>query len=399
MEEISNYLSENTIAVIGLGNVGLPLATEFSKKFTTIGFDIDSRKIASLSDSHSNENLSFTDTINNISHCNIYIIAVATFVTESYEPQLDALKAATTAVAKILKTGDLVIFESTVYAGCTEEVCVPILEKSGLTFNKDFSVGYSPERINTADNLHVLSNTIKITSGSTPEVAQRVDQLYRSIVNVGTYLAPSIKVAEASKILENAQRDINIAFINNVAVILTEKNIPFDEVWKASSTKWNFMKFSTGLVGGDCLPLASSYINFLSLEKNNILSAAREINDSMPSKIASIIKQKLPNENLRVLILGISYKPNTPSIKGSLVPNLIHELQEKFLKVDVFDPFAEPNDLITVDYFDEKTQPYACVIKAVNHRIFENLNYNDFCDNNTLVFDISTFSFKKHLHK
>ncbi|MFN3488729.1 MAG: nucleotide sugar dehydrogenase, partial [Emticicia sp.] len=269
MTEIRNTFN---IAIIGLGNIGLPLAVALGEKYQTVGFDIDTSKIERLSREKFSSNLSFTHNINTLSNCNIFIVAVSTSVNEDENPDLRHLTKATESVANLLKKDDLVIYESTVFSGCTEEICVPILEKiSGLKFNIDFFVGYSPERINTADDIHTLKNTIKITSGSTPETAQKVDKLYRSIVEAGTYLAPSIKVAEAAKLLENAQRDINIAFMNNVATILTENNISFEEVWQASSTKWNFLKFSPGLVGGDCLPLASQYLNYLSDKKENTL--------------------------------------------------------------------------------------------------------------------------------
>lgn len=291
------------------------------------------------------------------------------------------------------------IYESTVFPGCTEEICVPILEEiSGFKFNMDFFVGYSPERINTADNLHTLKNTIKITSGSNPETARRVDELYRSIVEAGTYLAPSIKVAEAAKLLENAQRDINIAFMNNVATILTEKGIPFEEVWQASSTKWNFLKFSTGLVGGDCLPLASHYLNHLSDKKENMLSVTRKTNDDLPQTITKLVSAKLQEvfsqtTSIKILILGICYKPNTPSIKGSLVIDLVEKLTQSNAQIDVFDPVAEPNTVVNIESISEDQQ-YHLIIKATNHQIFESLNLSDFALPQALLFNISTFSFK-----
>lgn len=386
------------IAIIGLGNIGLPLAIALGKKYPTIGFDIDASKIERLESGISLANLSFTNNINSLSNCNIFIIAVSTSVGKDGNPDLHHLLTATQNIALLLKKDDLVIYESTVFPGCTEDICVPILEKiSGLKFNIDFFVGYSPERINTADTIHTLKNTIKITSGSNPDTAQRVDELYRSIVEAGTYLAPSIRVAEAAKLIENAQRDINIAFMNNVATILTENNISFEEVWQASSTKWNFLKFSPGLVGGDCLPLASQYLNYLSDKTENTLSVARQINDSLPQTITKLVFAKLQevfpqNAALKILVLGISYKPNTPSIKGSLIIDLVEKLNTNKAQIDVFDPVAEPNNIVNIESLSENQQ-YNLVIRATNHQIFENLNYPDLALPNALLFNISTFSF------
>ena len=386
------------IAIIGLGNIGLPLAIALGEKYRTIGFDIDTSKIKRLASETSSANLSFTNTIHTLSNCYIFIIAVSTSVDKDGNPDLHHLLTATQSIAPLLKKDDLVIYESTVFPGCTEGICVPILEKiSGLKFNIDFFVGYSPERINTADTIHTLKNTIKITSGSNPKTAQRVDELYQSIVEAGTYLAPSIRVAEAAKLIENAQRDINIAFMNNVATILTENNISFEEVWQASSTKWNFLKFSTGLVGGDCLPLASQYLNHLSDKKDNTLSVARQINNTLPQTITNLVFAKL-NEvfpqkaTFKILVLGISYKPNTPSIKGSLIIDLVEKLNKNKAQIAVFDPVAEPNAIVNINSLSNNQQ-YHLIIKATNHQIFENLNYTDFALPNALLFIISTFSF------
>ena len=386
------------IAIIGLGNIGLPLAIALGEKYRTIGFDIDTSKIKRLASETSSANLSFTNTIHTLSNCHIFIIAVSTSVDQEGNPDLHHLLTATQSIAPLLKKDDLVIYESTVFPGCTEGLCVPILEKiSGLKFNIDFFVGYSPERINTADTIHTLKNTIKITSGSNLETAQRVDELYRSIVEAGTYLAPSIRVAEAAKLIENAQRDINIAFMNNVATILTENNISFEEVWQASSTKWNFLKFSTGLVGGDCLPLASQYLNHLSDKKDNTLSVARQINDTLPQTITNLVFAKLnevfPQKAIfKILVLGISYKPNTPCIKGSLIIDLVEKLNKNKAQIAVFDPVAEPNAIVNINSLSNNQQ-YHLIIKATNNKIFENLNYTDFALPNALLFIISTFSF------
>lgn len=386
------------IAIIGLGNIGLPLAIALGEKYRTIGFDIDTSKIKRLASETTSANLSFTNTIHTLSNCYIFIITVSTSVDQEGNPDLHHLLTATQSIAPLLKKDDLVIYESTVFPGCTEGLCVPILEKiSGLKFNIDFFVGYSPERINTADTIHTLKNTIKITSGSNPETAQRVDELYQSIVEAGTYLAPSIRVAEAAKLIENAQRDINIAFMNNVATILTENNISFEEVWQASSTKWNFLKFSTGLVGGDCLPLASQYLNHLSDKKDNTLSVARQINDTLPQTITNLVFAKLnevfPQKAIfKILVLGISYKPNTPCIKGSLIIDLVEKLNKNKAQIAVFDPVAEPNAIVNINSLSNNQQ-YHLIIKATNHQIFENLNYTDFALPNALLFNISNFSF------
>ncbi len=391
-------ISNPHIAIFGLGNIGLPLAIALGEKYPTIGFDIDATKIERLESEVSLANLSFTNNKNLLSNCNIFIIAVSTLVDKDGNPDLYHLLTATQSIALLLKKDDLVIYESTVFPGCTEDICVPVLEKiSGLKFNIDFFVGYSPERINTADTIHTLKNTIKITSGSNPETAKRVDALYRLIVEAGTYLAPSIRVAEAAKLIENAQRDINISFMNNVATILTQNNISFDEVWQASSTKWNFLKFSPGLVGGDCLPLASQYLNYLSDKTENTLSVARQINDSLPQTITKLVFAKLQvvfpqNAALKVLVLGISYKPNTPSIKGSLIIDLVEKLNTNKAQIDVFDPVAEPNNIVNIESLSDNQQ-YHLVIRATNHQIFENLNYPDFALPNALLFNISTFSF------
>ncbi len=388
------------IAIIGLGNIGLPLAIALSEKYPTIGFDIDASKIERLASETSSANLSFTNNKNTLSNCNIFIFAVTTLIGKDGNPDLNHLLNATESIAFLLKKDDLVIYESTVFPGCTEDICVPILEKiSGLKFNIDFFVGYSPERINTADTIHTLKNTIKITSGSNPETAQKVDELYRSIVEAGTHLAPSIRVAEAAKLIENAQRDINIAFMNNVATILTENNISFEEVWHASSTKWNFLTFSTGLVGGDCLPLASQYLNHLANKKDNTLSVARQINDTLPQTITNFVFAKLHEvfpqnaKTFKILVLGISYKPNTPSIKGSLIIELVENLNKNKAQTDVFDPVSEPNKIVNIESLSNKKQ-YHLIIRATNHQIFENLNYPDLALPKALLFNISAFSFK-----
>lgn len=401
---------ENTIAVIGLGNIGLPLAIELGKKYTTIGFDLDTQRIASLNQGINSretdspvftipQKLTFSDNKTAIKKCNIFIIAVQTNVDSDGKPDINTLISASYMIGGLLKKEDLVIYESTVYPGCTENVCVPILEQnSGLKFNQGFFVGYSPERINTADSIHTLRNTIKITAGSDEATAQRVDKLYKSIIDAGTYHVSSIKIAEASKLIENAQRDINIAFMNNMANILSAQNIPFDEVLNASSSKWNFLKFSPGLVGGDCLPLASHYLHYFSNENKNILSISREINDNMPLTIAKLVEDKLrlifPKvANKHVLILGIAYKPNTSSIKGSLIPSLIDALKALNFNIDVYDPISEQSNIAQIEQIIFEKQ-YHLIIKATKHQIFDNLDLSLIGIENSLTFDINQFSFK-----
>ncbi|WP_435354430.1 nucleotide sugar dehydrogenase [Emticicia sp. SJ17W-69] len=407
---IEKELDNSKIAVMGLGNIGLPLAIELGKKYTTVGFDLESQRILSLKqgidsrNAHSptftiSEKLIFSTEISSLHDCNIYIVAVPTSTYNDGKPNLQALLAVTQTISSLLKKNDLVIYESTVFPGCTENICVPILELySGLKFNNDFFVGYSPERINTADSLHTLSNTIKITAGSTPVTAQKVDQLYKSIVLAGTFPVKSIKVAEAAKLVENAQRDINIAFMNDVANILSTNEVPFDEVWDASSTKWNFLKFTPGLVGGDCLPLASQYLDYLSDGTTNTLSTARHINENVPYAIAKLVETKLKQNfgeltDFNVLILGVAYKPNTSSIKGSLVPTLIEALQTSRLNTDVYDPVAEPSEILMLSKISDEKK-YHLIIRATNHQVFEDLDYSSIGHDNFLNFDIHQFRFK-----
>lgn len=400
---------ENKIAVIGLGNIGLPLAIEFGRKYQTLGFDLDKERITTLSQGIDNrnvnnkpievpKNLTFSSEIEGLKACNIFILAVQTTTNNDDTPNISVLINASQMVASCLKLGDLVVYESTVYPGCTENVCVPVLEQfSGLVYNRDFFIGYSPERINTVDAVHTLTNTIKITAGSDKKTAVRVDELYKSIIYVGTCPVASIKIAEAAKLLENAQRDINIAFMNEVAAILTAHDISFDEVLKASSTKWNFLKFSPGLVGGECLPLASNYLNHLSKVKEGVLHSSRKVNEGLPQTIAQIIEEKLsvhfPNiDDPQILILGITYKPNSPDSKGSLVPVIFAILSSRGLSVDAYDPIVVNASISTIDTIlsDKK---YHLIVKATNHSIFEQLNYAEFTQNKYLFFDIQQFSF------
>lgn len=400
---------EDVVAIIGLGNIGLPLALAFGERYNTIGFDLDAERVNALQQGLDNRTstafrlkthnrLTFSYDVQQLTNCTIFIIAVPTSTNYDGTPNLSALKSASYMVASCLKVGDLVIYESTVYPGCTETICVPILEQfSSLIYNTDFFVGYSPERINTADNQHTLSNTIKITAGSNKQTAQRVDELYKSIVEVGTYSVSSIQIAEAAKLVENAQRDVNIAFMNEVSAILTINNIRFEEMWNACCTKWNFLPFKPGLVGGECLPLASNYLRFLARQKEGLLSCTRNINDNLPLVITQTIEEKLKTqfpelESPKILILGVTYKPNSSTIKGSIVPVLFTFLNSKGLSVECYDPLVVDANISMIEIITSDKK-YHLIIKAINHDIFEYLDFSTIVYENCLVFDVQNFSF------
>lgn len=363
------------IAIIGLGYVGLPLARLFATKYQVVGFDIDSKRIAELN-SGTDKTLEVEDeilqavlvsdfkvaekglicssTLEDIADCNFYIITVPTPVDKNNRPDLTPLQKASQAVGKVLKKGDIVIYESTVYPGVTEEECVPILaECSGLTFNNDFFAGYSPERINPGDREKTVEKIMKVTSGSTPEVGKIVDDLYRSIILAGTHLAPSIKVAEASKVIENAQRDINIAFVNELAKIFSLMDIDTHEVLKAAGTKWNFLPFKPGLVGGHCIGVDPFYLAQKAQEigyYSELILAARRLNDSMGSFIASrvvklMIKKGVQVNGATILMLGITFKENCPDIRNTKVVDVIRSLEDYDIKVTIYDPWANPADI------------------------------------------------------
>lgn len=408
----------STIAIIGLGYVGLPLGIEFSKKYKVIGFDIFEKRIHELKTAHdrtlevNSEDLKkamknqmvFTSDIKDLKKANIYIVTVPTPIDKSKQPDLTPLIKASQSVGSVLKKNDIVIYESTVYPGATEEVCVPILEKfSNLKFNKDFFCGYSPERINPGDKEHTVSKILKVTSGSTPKIAKKVDELYKSIITAGTFKAKSIKVAEAAKVIENTQRDINIAFINELAMIFNKMNIDTQAVLEAAKTKWNFLPFSPGLVGGHCIGVDPYYLTHkaqsLGFHPKMIL-AGRRINDNMGSYVASqIIKLMIKNKktilNSKVLILGITFKENCPDIRNSKVIDVIHELKEFGCKVHVVDPWADKEEVQTIYSFDLKDikrikiEDYDCVVLAVSHKEFKDLSIKK-----PLVYDIKSF-FKK----
>jgi len=404
------------IAVIGLGYVGLPLAVEFGKKFEVIGFDINKRRIEELENGYDRTmevekdellkalKLKYSHNSDDIKDCNRYIVTVLTPIDKHKRPDLMPLIKASATVGGVLKRNDIVIYESTVYPGCTEEVCVPILEKeSGLKFNKDFFCGYSPERMNPGDKVHKVTSILKVTSGSTEKIAKKVDELYKTIVKAGTHLAPSIKVAEAAKIIENTQRDLNIAFVNELSIIFNKIGINTSDVLDAASTKWNFIKFQPGLVGGHCIGVDPYYLTHKAQEIGyhpEIILAGRRMNDNMGRYVASqvikhMIKKGKTILNSKVLILGITFKENCPDIRNTRVIDVIDELKEFGCVVDIYDPWADPEE-VKSEYsiniiHDEKPniQKYEAIILSVAHDEFRTLD-GSFSDDQ-VVFDVKSF--------
>lgn len=353
------------IAVIGLGYVGLPLAVEFGKQHPVIGFDINQNRINELKSGTdhtlevndeelaSAKQLQFSSDINELSECNFYIVTVPTPIDEYKQPDLTPLIKASTAIGSVLNIGDIVVYESTVYPGATEEVCIPELERSsGLTFNKDFYAGYSPERINPGDKEHRVTNILKVTAGSTPEVADLVDDIYNLIITAGTHKAPSIKVAEAAKVIENTQRDVNIALINELAVIFNKMGIDTEAVLNAAGTKWNFLPFRPGLVGGHCIGVDPYYLTHKAQAigyNPEIILAGRRLNDSMGKYVVTqlvktMIKKRIQVEGAKVLILGLSFKENCPDVRNTKVIDIVHELKEYNINVDVLDPWVDADE-------------------------------------------------------
>jgi UDP-N-acetyl-D-glucosamine/UDP-N-acetyl-D-galactosamine dehydrogenase len=403
------------IGIIGLGYVGLPLAVEFGKKYPVVGLDKSQKRIHELQNGIDttleidNENLisskylTYTTNAEDIKACNYYIVTVPTPVDKYKKPDLIPLMSATETVGKVLKKGDIVIYESTVYPGCTEEDCAPVLEKSsGLTFNKDFYCGYSPERINPGDKEHTLTKILKVTSGSTPGIARKVDELYNSIITAGTHPAPSIKVAEAAKVIENTQRDINIAFVNELALIFHRMGIDTNDVLKVAGTKWNFLSFTPGLVGGHCIGVDPYYLTFkaesLGYHPEVILSG-RRINDNMGVYVASrVIKimtrkgHKIKGSN--ILILGITFKENCPDIRNSRVIDIITELKDYGCSIDVFDPWANSDEVMHEYSFKLKENidaRYDAIVLAVAHDKFKELNLSAHANSNSIFFDVKGF--------
>lgn len=404
----------NEIAIIGLGYVGLPLAIEFGKKFKTTGFDIDRKRIEELKIGIDKTNevskiqfdnacfISFSYNIEDIKKANIYIITVPTPIDKFNTPDLRPLLIASAMVGKLLKKNDIVIYESTVYPGCTEEDCVPVLEKeSGLTYNKDFFCGYSPERINPGDKINTLVNIKKVTSGSNVEIANVVDELYKSIIVAGTHKAPNIKVAEASKAIENAQRDLNIAFVNELAMLFDKIGIDTKDVLDAASTKWNFLNYKPGLVGGHCIGVDPYYLSSKASSvgfHSNVILAGRRVNDGMGSFIANkilnlIVSKGLLNLDTKILILGVTFKENCSDIRNTKVLDIYKELIKYNLNVNIYDPIADKNEVnaeLKINLVSNLDR-YDCIILAVAHDIFLNSNLVDLKKSeSSIIFDVKS---------
>jgi UDP-N-acetyl-D-galactosamine dehydrogenase len=416
-------MSYPKIAIIGLGYVGLPLAVAFAKKYPVVGFDINQSRVDELnsgtdhtlevSDKDLKEALTNNDSpamklsteSNDMKEATIFIVTVPTPTDKNRQPVLTPLVKASETIGRILKDGDIVIYESTVYPGVTEEVCVPVLEQfSGKTFNKDFFAGYSPERINPGDKEHTITTILKVTSGSTPEIAKRVDDLYASIITAGTHLATSIRVAEAAKVIENSQRDINIAFVNELSKIFRLLNIDTNAVLEAAATKWNFIKFSPGLVGGHCIGVDPYYLAQKALEVGynpEIILSGRRINDGMGKYVANeVIKLMLNKEakvkNGKALVLGITFKENCPDTRNTKAIDVIEELKKYNMDVDVCDPWADKQEVKTLFDIDllrceDLKLTYDTVILAVSHNEFLNLDFEALKNDNAVVFDVKSF--------
>ncbi len=408
--------------MIGLGYVGLPLAVEFAKHYPVIGFDINQQRIDDINTGHDStlevedENLQsvllqnppvgkglyLTSKLDEISDCNIYIVTVPTPVDKNNRPDLTPLIKASQSIGKVIKKGDIVIYESTVYPGCTEEDCIPEIEKaSGLKMNLDFFGGYSPERINPGDKEHTVTTIHKITSGSTPEIAEEVDQLYKKVIKAGTHKAPSIRVAETAKVIENSQRDINIAFVNELARICSHMNLDTRAVLDAAGTKWNFLKFSPGLVGGHCIGVDPYYLAQKSQEMGyhpEIILAGRRMNDGMGAWIAAQVVKLMINKdvaikNARVLVLGITFKENCPDIRNTKVLDVVKELETFGCKVDIYDPWANASD-VKHEYQREiiptfQMNDYSAIVLAVAHNQFKTLDFSTRSPK-TVLYDIKS---------
>jgi UDP-N-acetyl-D-galactosamine dehydrogenase len=416
-------MENKKIGVVGLGYVGLPLAVEFSKKFNVVGFDINPTRVQKLNNyldetleissielqnvlsKNINNGLKITDILHELNSCNIYIITVPTPIDKSNNPDLRPIFSATKMIGQLLKKNDIVIYESTVYPGLTEEECVPILENcSNLVFNVDFFVGYSPERINPGDKLHTLSKIVKVTSGSTKDSAVVIDNLYKSIIEAGTFMASSIKVAEAAKVIENTQRDLNIAFVNELAKIFRLLKIDTTEVLEAASTKWNFLNFKPGLVGGHCIGVDPYYLaqkaQYLGYHPEIIL-AGRRINDSMGKYIATEVVKLMISKEIKIkksksLILGFTFKENCPDVRNSKVIDIYKELVNYEIDVDIYDPLANTEEvekeygikLVNSDIL-HCIENYKSIIIAVSHDSFKNINFK--INEKNVLFDVKSF--------
>jgi UDP-N-acetyl-D-galactosamine dehydrogenase len=405
---------EHYIGIIGLGYVGLPLAVEFGKKYPTVGFDISDKRISELmaftdrtrevtsDELKAATHLSYTTDPEGLKPCNTYIVTVPTPIDSHNRPDITLLLKASAAIGSVIKKGDIVIYESTVYPGATEEDCVPVIEKtSGMKYNRDFSCGYSPERINPGDKTHRVTNIKKVTSGSTPEAAKIIDDLYRSIITAGTHCAPSIKVAEAAKVIENAQRDINIAFVNELAMIFARMGIRTADVLKAAGTKWNFLPFLPGLVGGHCIGVDPYYLTHKAESLGyipQVILAGRRINDGMGRYVATqLIKMMIKKchriTDTKTLVLGITFKENCPDIRNSRVIDVIAQLKDFDCKVEVYDPVADPDEVkreygIDILSHREQLTAYEGIIVAVAHDEFRTLDLNRLKANGCVVYDV-----------
>lgn len=410
------------IAVIGLGYVGLPLARLFATKYSVVGFDINTSRVNELNDgidstleieadllkavlvkSHDNQRVGLlcTTDIYAIADCNYYVVTVPTPVDKNNRPDLTPLYKSSETVGKVLKKGDIVIYESTVYPGVTEDECVPVLEKvSGLKFNVDFFAGYSPERINPGDKLHTVEKILKVTAGSTPEVGKKVNDLYKSVIIAGTHLAPSIKVAEAAKVIENSQRDINIAFVNELAKIFNILNIDTHAVLEAAGTKWNFLPFKPGLVGGHCIGVDPYYLAQKAQEMGyhpEIILAGRRLNDSMGEYVASqvvklMIKKGVVVNGAKLLMLGITFKENCPDVRNTKIVDVIASLKDYGIEVSIYDPWANPSEvkheynLITSNTLPDRK--FDAIVLGVSHDVFSSIDFDKIRSNNSILYDV-----------
>ena len=396
-------LEQLSIAIVGLGYVGLPLAVEFGKQKPTIGFDINQHRITELLSGHDHTletsaeeleqalNLSYTSDYNTLKASNFFIVTVPTPIDDFKQPDLTPLIKSSETIGKVLKKGDIVVYESTVYPGATEEVCIPVLEKiSGLKFNQDFFVGYSPERINPGDKQRRVTNILKITSGSTPEVADYIDQVYQLVIEAGTYKAPNIKVAEAAKVIENTQRDVNIALINELALIFNKLGIDTEEVLKAAGTKWNFLPFRPGLVGGHCIGVDPYYLTHKAQSIGlhpEIILAARRLNDRMGEYVATqlikeMVKQRIQVVGSKILIMGLSFKENCPDIRNTKIVDMVKSLKEYDLDLDIYDPWVDDAEvqheygLAPIKQLQQGQ--YDAIVLAVAHEQFKSMTVDQF---------------------
>ena len=419
MDETMKNPKESKIGIIGLGYVGLPLAVEFAKRFPTVGYDINSRRVQELCQGHDStleiedsyltdvlkkNGLVISDNADSLKNCNVFIVTVPTPTDKHNRPVLTPMLKASEAIGGVMKKGDVVIYESTVYPGVTEDECVPVLERcSGLKFNVDFFAGYSPERINPGDKEHTVTKILKVTSGSTPEAAEFVDQLYKTIIVAGTHKASSIKVAEAAKVIENSQRDINIAFVNELSKIFNKLGIDTQEVLEAAGTKWNFLKFKPGLVGGHCIGVDPYYLAQKAQEVGyhpEIILAGRRLNDSMGSHVATEVVKLMMRKNIqvvdsKVLILGFTFKEDCPDVRNTRVIDIYDELRTFDMKVDVYDPWTNSEE-VKAEYgietlsgvSEEDISAYSAIVLAVAHKRFASLKIAS--SESRIVYDVKS---------